>query len=36
MAGNEFLDKLLYYVNVWWPARSIVEKALNKRFEVNF
>ncbi len=34
LAGNEFNDKLYYYVNVWWPARSIVEKCLKKRFEV--
>jgi hypothetical protein len=34
LVGNEFNDKLYYYVNVWWPARSIVEKCLKKRFEV--
>lgn len=35
LAGEEFTDKVLYYANVWWPARSIVAEALEKRFNVH-
>ena len=31
----EFLDRVKYYANVWWPARSLVEKALENRFKVH-
>ncbi|XP_058450003.1 MYG1 protein [Malaya genurostris] len=33
--GNEFIDKVLYYANVWWPAREIVENAVKKRKEIH-
>lgn len=35
LAGEEFTDKVLYYANVWWPARSIVAEALEKRFNLH-
>lgn len=35
LAGEEFVDKVLYYSTVWWPARSIVEKAIEKRHELH-
>lgn len=35
MVGEEFVDRVLYYATVWWPARSIVEDAIQKRFEVH-
>ncbi|KAL1374885.1 hypothetical protein pipiens_017837 [Culex pipiens pipiens] len=31
--GAEFIDKVLYYANRWWPARAIVEKAVRNRLE---
>lgn len=35
LAGAEFTDKVLFYANVWWPARSIVAEALAKRFDLH-
>lgn len=35
IAGEEFVDRVLYYGNVWHPARSIVEDALEKRFTIH-
>lgn len=35
LVGEEFTDKVLYYANVWWPARSIVADALKKRFDLH-
>ena len=35
MALPEFLDKVRYYGQVWWPARSLVAAALDKRFDVH-
>lgn len=34
-AGSEFKDKVHFYSRSWWPARKIVEDALEKRFEVH-
>lgn len=34
MTGSEFIDKVKYYSEAWWPARKIVEDAVAKRFEV--
>ena len=31
----EFEDRIHFYNNVWWPAREIVAKALENRFEVH-
>ena len=31
----EFLDKVNYYANVWWPARSLVAKAIDDRFKIH-
>ncbi|KAL1396847.1 hypothetical protein pipiens_010211 [Culex pipiens pipiens] len=31
--GAEFIDKVLYYANRWWPAQAIVEKAVRNRLE---
>ena len=35
MVGAEFLDRVDYYSTSWWPARTLVEEALEKRHEVN-
>lgn len=35
LTGMEFIERLLHIVNSWWPARSIVEQALNNRFNVH-
>jgi uncharacterized UPF0160 family protein len=35
LTGTEFLERLLGLVNSWWPARTIVDVALNKRFEIH-
>ena len=35
MVGEEFVDRILYYTFVWWPARSIVEKSIEKRFDIH-
>lgn len=35
LVGSELVDAIVYYANVWWPARSLVEKAVEKRFEVH-
>lgn len=34
-AGAELVDCILYYATVWWPARSIVDEAIKKRFDVH-
>ena len=33
LVGSELEQRVLYYHNVWLPARSIVEKALDDRFQ---
>jgi uncharacterized UPF0160 family protein len=33
LVGGEFKDRVLYYVNDWWPAHSLVEKAIKNRYE---
>lgn len=35
IVGEEFLDRVVYYGSVWYPARSIVEEALENRFNVH-
>merc|ERR1712150_8195 len=35
MVSQEFEDRVKFYANVWWPARSVVAKALEKRFQVH-
>ncbi|KAK3730854.1 hypothetical protein QZH41_009970 [Actinostola sp. cb2023] len=35
IAGAEFLDKVLYYKDCWLPARSLVQKAIKQRYEVD-
>ena len=34
MVGKEFLDTVEYFKEVWLPARTIVQTAIEKRFEV--
>uniref|UniRef100_A0A6M2DKM9 Uncharacterized protein n=1 Tax=Xenopsylla cheopis TaxID=163159 RepID=A0A6M2DKM9_XENCH len=34
-AGNELEDRILYYVNSWWPARKLVEECLAERHQVH-
>ncbi|XP_058029153.1 MYG1 exonuclease isoform X1 [Ahaetulla prasina] len=35
LVGHEFLDRLDYYHHSWHPARSLVEDAIQQRFEVD-
>ncbi|XP_072014533.1 LOW QUALITY PROTEIN: MYG1 exonuclease-like [Amphiura filiformis] len=35
LTGEEFLLRLNFYNDSWWPAREIVETALKQRFEVD-
>ena len=35
LVKEEFVDRVLYYGNVWWAARDIVVKALEQRFSVH-
>ncbi|XP_022095011.1 UPF0160 protein MYG1, mitochondrial-like isoform X2 [Acanthaster planci] len=35
LTGLEFLDRVNYYSNSWWPARELVESAIDRRFEVD-
>jgi len=32
--GAEFLDRVNYYSRIWWPARTLVERAHSTRFQV--
>lgn len=35
LAGEELLDKILYFATVWWPARSIVQQAIKNRYDLH-
>lgn len=35
MSSSEFVDRVTELSMSWWPARSIVQKALDERFEVD-
>ena len=35
LVGTEFEDRVKFYADVWWPARSLVANAIEKRFEVS-
>lgn len=35
MVGREFLDKVLYFAQRWWPARQLVQTAVENRFAVH-
>ncbi|ESN98584.1 hypothetical protein HELRODRAFT_192998 [Helobdella robusta] len=35
MVGSEFDDRITYLNGVWWPARMIVKKALEERFQIH-
>nr|XP_060618823.1 MYG1 exonuclease [Anolis sagrei ordinatus] len=35
LVGKEFLDRLDYFYHAWIPARSLVEEAIQQRFEVD-
>ncbi|XP_076355167.1 MYG1 exonuclease isoform X2 [Tachypleus tridentatus] len=35
LTGSEFVDKVSYYGNVWWPARLLVEEAIKNRKNVD-
>lgn len=35
MVGSEFSDRIRYYALSWWPARSIVQKAIENRFNID-
>ena len=32
---EEFVDRVDYFIKDWWPARSIVKNAVDRRFEVD-
>lgn len=35
LVGAEFIDRVRFYSEVWWPARQLVKKALEQRHEVS-
>lgn len=35
MTGKEFLECVHRFSDVWWPARTLVQEAMDKRFEVH-
>ena len=35
MVRNDFFEHYKYYVRHWWPARSLLEKAIDERFQVD-
>ncbi|XP_067007428.1 MYG1 protein [Anabrus simplex] len=35
VVGKEFEDRVLYKANVWWPARHLVQDAINNRYLVH-
>lgn len=35
LVGSEFVDSVLYYSTVWWPARAIVGESIKNRFELH-
>ena len=35
LVGDEFQDMTNYYGKEWWPAREVVEKAVEERFKVH-
>ena len=34
LVGGDFVEALQYLYNVWWPARQIVEQAIENRHKV--
>ena len=34
LVGSEFTDRVLFTKSVWWPAREIVQRTIEKRYEV--
>lgn len=35
LAGEEFVESILFFSTVWWPARAIVTDAIQKRFDLH-
>lgn len=35
LAGEEFVETVLFFSTVWWPARAIVGDAIKKRFDLH-
>ena len=35
LVGREFIERVLWYKNIWLPARAVVQRALESRFQVN-
>ena len=33
LVEKEFTERVKFYEEVWWPARTVVENAIDKRFE---
>ena len=36
LVGSEFCDRIQYYTKVWMPARDIVKKGINERYNVSY
>ncbi len=35
LVGSELCERIQYYTNVWMPARDIVKKGINGRYNVS-
>lgn len=35
LAGAEFIDSVVFFATVWWPARAVVSDAIKKRFDLH-
>ena len=35
LADDELISQIKYLITSWWPARPIVQEAINKRFEIS-
>lgn len=36
LVGSEFMDRVKYYKESWFPTRSLVYEAIEKRYDVSF
>ena len=36
LVGREFSEKVIEYKDIWLPARAIVQRALESRFQVSY
>ncbi len=35
LTGSEFVERVEFYGKSWWPARTLVEKAIQERKQVS-